>query len=435
MSVRIIIHRGTHEVGGNCIELATDSLRLILDVGLPLFGPDREPYEGMNLQRQSKAELDTNGILPKVTGLFSDGAHPTAILLSHAHQDHTGLLQHSHPDIPIYATRGTSKMMEAGYRFAAQPFLPRNRFREVVSQRPFQIGEATITGYSVDHSIYGALAFLIEIEGKRILYSGDLRLHGRKPGMARTLIEAIQDRPIDVFLMEGTHIGHAGYRGTSEYELEDSITELIKSAPGMVLASFSPQHVDRLVSFLRATRKAGRTLIADAYTGYILHLLRNEMSIPPPESTEWIRLFFPKFFQESFRRKGLETVFTLLSPANVEMEEIRANPARYTMIFRPSMLESDFGGILPDESRCIYSRWHGYLDSPEWEIVKQALTAARGNLVEAHTSGHIFADHIRELVQQIKPGLLIPIHTFEPDKFNAIFANVRILADGEQLTV
>src|SRR5205823_881897 len=161
-----------------------------------------------------------------------------------------------------------------------------------------QIGDVLVTAYSVDHSIYGAMAFLIEAEEKRVLYSGDLRLHGRKPGMAKGLLEAIAGKTIDVLLMEGTHIGHSDYRGMTEFELEESIAATIESAPGLILASFSPQHVDRLVAFLRATRKAGRTFIADAYTGYILHLLRNEMSIPSPESTEWIKIFFPKFFRE-----------------------------------------------------------------------------------------------------------------------------------------
>jgi len=433
VTIRLTIHRGSHTVGGNCIEIEIGATRLILDTGMPLFGPDREPYVG--LERQSKDALVASGILPQVPGLFARGDRPTAILISHAHQDHTGLLHHSQTAIPIYATRGTSKMMAAGFRFAGQPYLPRDRFREVVPGQSLELGEATITAFSVDHSIYGAVAFLIEAHGKRVLYSGDLRLHGRKPGMARALVNILKDKPVDVLLMEGTHIGHPDYRGVTEYELETTINGLIESAPGIVLASFSPQHVDRLVAFLRATRRTGKTFVADAYTGYILHLLRTEMSVPAPESTEWIRIFFPKFFKESFRRKGLENVFALLSPANVEMEEIRANASRYVMMFRPSMLESDFGRNLPPKARCIFSRWHGYLDRPEWEEVRRDLANAEGDLVEAHTSGHIYHRDIVDLVQKIGPKLVIPIHTFEPEKFSAVHAPVRVMADGEPYEV
>src|SRR5438105_13299125 len=148
--MQITIHRGSHEVGGNCIEVQTGATRLILDVGMPLFGPDREPYDDCGLDKKSKEELATLGILPKVSGLFGEGDRPDAILLSHAHQDHTGLLRHSEASIPVFASRGTSKMMDAGFRFAGQPYLPRARYNEIAPGKPVQIGEATVTGYSVD---------------------------------------------------------------------------------------------------------------------------------------------------------------------------------------------------------------------------------------------------------------------------------------------
>lgn len=434
--MHITIHRGTHEIGGNCIEIATDRSRIILDIGMPLFNEDREPHDTGALRRQTTNQLRQSGVLPNVPGLFDgSNSHPDAILLSHAHEDHTGLLGHSHPDIPIYASVGTSKMMLAGARFAGQPALPRERQRDLTSGQQVQIGEFTITPFSVDHSIYGGQAFLIEAAGKTVLYSGDLRLHGRKPGMHRALVEAIKPRSIDLLLMEGTHIGHPDHRGPNEYDLEDQIVESIHSAPGLVLASFSPQHVDRLVGFLRATKKSGRMFVADAYTAFVMHLIASETPIPRPESTEWVKVFFPKFFEENYRRKQLEDHFLLMSPARIGMNEIRSNPSRYVMLFRPSMLNSDFGGSLPERSRCLYSRWEGYLERPDSQAVTYALENANGDLIKVHTSGHIYAGDIADLVQQINAKLVIPIHTFEPDRFQTIASNVRILNDGESAAV
>jgi len=93
--VSLTIHRGTHEVGGTCIEVTAGRSRLILDVGLPLFNQDREPLDSLGLRRKSTSELQAAGFLPKVPGLFEDGTAPDAILLSHAHEDHTGLIRHS----------------------------------------------------------------------------------------------------------------------------------------------------------------------------------------------------------------------------------------------------------------------------------------------------------------------------------------------------
>lgn len=432
--MHITIYRGSHEIGGNCIEVATSNTRIILDVGMPLFKDDREPHDSSALRRQSREELRTSGVLPHVPGLFDEtGPRPDAILLSHAHEDHTGLLRHSSDDIPIYASVGTSKMMLAGSKFAGQPWLPSDRHRELQPGATVRIGDFTVTAFSVDHSIYGAQAFLIEAEGKTVLYSGDLRMHGRKPGMHRSLIQAVQARAIDVFLMEGTHISHRDHRDQNEYQLENEIVRHIQSAPGLVLASFSPQHVDRLVGFFRATKKTDRVFIADAYTAFVMHLIASEIPIPRPESDENVRVFFPKFFEKSYREKQLEKHFLLMSPARIGMDEIRSNPSRYVMLFRPSMLDSDFGGTLPSDTRCLYSRWSGYLDSPDWQPVKEALENARGDLIESHTSGHILYDDITSLVNQIKAKMVIPIHTFEPEKFTAFSACVKLLANGETL--
>jgi ribonuclease J len=432
--MHITIHRGTHEIGGNCIEVATDHSRIILDVGMPLFNEDREPHDTAALRRQSTDQLRQSGVLPNVPGLFDESnSRPDAILLSHAHEDHTGLLGHSHLDIPIYASVGTSKMMLAGAKFAGQPSLPRARQRDLTSGQPVQIGDFTITPYSVDHSIYGGQAFLIEAAGKTVLYSGDLRLHGRKPGMHRALVEAVKPRNIDLLLMEGTHIGHPDHRGPNEYDLEDQIAESIQSAPGLALASFSPQHVDRLVGFLRATKKSGRVFVADAYTAFVMHLIASETPIPRPESTEWVKVFFPKFFEESYRRKQLENHFVLTSPARIGMDEIRANPSRYVMLFRPSMLESDFGGNLPERSRCLYSRWEGYLEGADWQLADTVLRNVGGDLIKVHTSGHVYSDDIADLIQQINAKTVTPIHTFEPDRFRTVASNVRVLKDGETM--
>jgi ribonuclease J len=430
--VKITIHRGTHEIGGNCVEIATGESRIILDVGMPLFNLDREPHDTAALRRRTTAQLRQSGVLPNVPGLFDESnSRPDAILLSHAHEDHTGLLGHSHPDIPIYASVGTSKMMLAGAKFAGQPTLPRDRHRDLTSGHPVQIGEFTITPYSVDHSIYGGQAFLIEAADKTVLYSGDLRLHGRKPGMHRALVEAVKSRSIDLLLMEGTQIGHLAHRGSNEYDLEDQIVESIHSAPGLVLASFSPQHIDRLVGFLRATKKTGRVFVADAYTAFVMHLIASETPIPRPELTNWVKVFFPKFFEESFRRKKLETFFSLISPARIGMDEIRSDPSRYVMLFRPSMIDSDFGGRLPNLSTCLYSRWSGYLEQTEWQATKMNLQEVSGDLIEVHTSGHIYHDDIIEFVGQINAKSVIPIHTFEPERFLQHFQNAMLLQDGE----
>ncbi|PQO30752.1 hypothetical protein C5Y96_14940 [Blastopirellula marina] len=432
--MNVTIHRGSQEVGGSCIEVQAQDCRIVLDVGLPLFNDNREALDTFSLRRMTKENLQSRGILPAVSGLFDDARSPDAILLSHAHLDHTGLLDHTNEQIPVYATSGTSKIMLVGKLFANQVELPRARFREVLPGTSFQIGPFAITGYSVDHSTFGCLAYLIEADGKSLLYTGDLRLHGRKPGMARSLIDTLADRQVDAMLMEGTHFGLPDGHGVSEYDLEREIVGYIQDATSLVLAAFSPQHVDRLVAFIRAAKKTNRKFVADVYTAAILHFLSSETKVPSPQRDDSIRVYFPNNFAGTIKERNLSKLVDQFRSKQIEMSEIVESPSKFLMVFRPS-LEVDFPGSYPDNTLCLYSSWKGYLEKPDWKRTRQSLTKNGGHLVEAHTSGHMHAKDIVTFVRKIAPQAVIPIHTFEPTQFREHFPNAVLAEDGRPVEI
>lgn len=83
--MNIIIHRGTHQIGGSAIEISTASTRIILDFGNELSLDEK--YTPIN--------LDIDGVtkgLPDCDG----------IVISHYHMDHLGQLTSALPEIPLY---------------------------------------------------------------------------------------------------------------------------------------------------------------------------------------------------------------------------------------------------------------------------------------------------------------------------------------------
>src|SRR5580698_3572168 len=139
--MKITIHRGTKEIGGSCVELATATTRLVLDLGLPLVDANREPFDSRAALAKSVDVLKAEKVIPPILGLFDmDHPAPGAVLLSHAHLDHAGLLHLSRPTVPIFATSGTSKMMLAaavfaGHKKAGPNPISRSRQPEIVPDR------------------------------------------------------------------------------------------------------------------------------------------------------------------------------------------------------------------------------------------------------------------------------------------------------------
>jgi transposase InsO family protein len=53
---------------------------------------------------------------------------------------------------------------------------------------PFRLGKFEITPFLTDHSAFDAYMLLVEAGGRRILYSGDFRIHGRKSALVDRLM-------------------------------------------------------------------------------------------------------------------------------------------------------------------------------------------------------------------------------------------------------
>ncbi len=288
------IHRGTQEIGGSCVEIWTDTTRIVVDFGMPLVNPDRTKFNSREIKGKSVKDLISEGILPDIQGLY-DGTRKTALILSHAHQDHYGLINYLHKDCEIYLGEATQKLIEITNIFTNQDWNISNS-HHFESGKPFSIGDIEITPYLMDHSSFDAYAFLIKSNGKSIFYSGDFRSHGRK-NKAFSWFSYNVEKNVDYLLLEGTTIGRGKQRFQTESEIEDELVETFSKGKGINLIYTSGQNIDRLVSIFRACRRTGKILALDFYIANVLKTLSAYGRLPyPSKDFPEIKVFFPSVF-------------------------------------------------------------------------------------------------------------------------------------------
>lgn len=405
------IHRGAKEIGGNCIELSSAGKTLLLDLGMPL-----------TLGNPVDASL------PDIAGL-ADGNDENflGVVLSHPHADHYGLLSKAAKNTRVYLGHDSQRLLRAALPFTTFGLdLPNGlTYRD---RQAFEVGPFRITPFLVDHSAFDAYSLLIEASGSRLFYTGDFRSHGRKPGAFKRLLAESGIKGVDVMLMEGTHLGRQGQADAqTEASLEDEMARSISNTKGLVLACFSGQNLDRVVTVWKAARRAGRTFVADVYLAHILESL-NRPTLPKPP------VFLPKMMKAKLVRENKTEVVLPFRRRRVYPEQIADKANKLVMMFRSSMMEEFEGLGCLKGGKLIYSQWPGYLDRDRVNI--RAWCAQQELDFEIlHTSGHADVKTLVELSLSVAAKRVIPIHTDSPERMGELIPDATPVHDGEWIEV
>ena len=414
--MQLCIHRGAKQVGGTCVELSYDDVTILIDVGLSLdydFSDDPQNHLPQPLfrdLRKSKKEIG-------------------AVILSHAHLNHYGLAGLLPKEIPVYCGKASAELIGITSQTSSVKMQP-IELHAFDAWKPFQIGAFTVIPYLMDHSAFDAYGFLISAGDKNLFYTGDFRGHGRK---AKLLGRLAQNSPkVDALLMEGTLIGERTDELTiTESELENKFIRVIEETPGVVLITTSSQNIDRIVTIFKATKRTGRSLIIDFYTAEILDRLK-EYARLPHASYPRIRVCYPFSLAQKFEKLGLVDILNRHRQNGIKWTRIKEIESNAVILIRAGFLYDIKKFFDLEGATWIYSLWRGYFDRSETLRKLRSYLADKGVRYEyLHTTGHAKLDDLKKLVEAMAPEVVIPIHSFHPDKYKNYFPNVRLLHDGD----
>ena len=391
--MNIIIHRGTHQIGGSAIEISTASTRIILDFGNELSLDEKYTPINLDIEGVTKGLPDCNGIV-----------------ISHYHMDHLGQLTSALPEIPLYMGVLSKEvaMISAEYqdKNLYLRLLGANTFR---GGEAFTIGDIRIRPLVIDHSAADSYMFVIEAEGKHVLYTGDFRMHGLRHHILDQLVNTYIGE-VDVLITEGTSLSRDADKYISEAAVLDDISSYIQDGK-YVFVMCSSTNIDRIMGIWQ-NMPTDKVLICDAYQKRILDTVINNV-----------------YYESSlYRRHDSPLVLNKGSYPKYYMDHGFVSLVRGTENFISQIKE-----FPKDDVRIIYSMWTGYIEE---NLALKTLLETYPTYI-CHASGHVSKDDLIKFIELVNPDAIIPVHTDNPERLEELVPhrNVYIVNDNEPFII
>ena len=374
--MNIIIHRGTHQIGGSAIEISTVSTRIMLDFGNELSLDEKYTPINLAIDGVTKGKPDCDGIV-----------------ISHYHMDHLGQLTSALSEIPIYMGELSKEIALIGAEHQDRDLYLRllgaNTFR---GGEAFSIGDIRIRPLVIDHSAADSYMFVIEAEGKRVLYTGDFRMHGLRHHVLDKLVNTYIGE-VDVLITEGTSLSRDADDCISEATVLDDISSYIQDGK-YAFVMCSSTNIDRIMGIWQ-NMPTDKVLICDAYQKRILDTVVNNVYY---ESSLYRRHDSPLVLDKGkYPKYYMDNGFVCLVRATENhISHIKEFPK--------------------DDVRIIYSMWTGYIE--ENLVLKNLLDTYPSYI--CHASGHVSKDDLIKFIELVNPDAIIPVHTDNPERLEKL---------------
>ena len=391
--MKIRIHRGTHQIGGIAAEISTDKTRIIIDMGDELsLDPDFK-----------SAQLD-------IPGVTDNNGSCDAVLFTHYHGDHIGQMERIRKDIPMYSGPLAKDIMLLSAKHS------KNTSDELISRMnsiqtfepgiAFMVGDIQITPFSVDHSACDSYMFLIEADGKKLLYTGDFRTHGFRGKAVPKIMDKLV-RKVDALVIEGTTLSRSDTEPMTEHDLQQKVKKYIDSYK-YVFVLCASTNLERICALSKAV-PTGKYFLCDSYQYQLLESVEKHWG----KYSEFYQNIKKTIYSEKILDRFIDRGFVMAVRDNNRFREI--------------IQKFD-----PKQSIILYSMWDGYRTKPDSTI--PSFLELAGKWEPLHTSGHASHSDLQMVIEKTAPEKIIPIHTDDPDMLKNLCPdkNIVILNDNDE---
>ena len=372
-----------NQIGGCITEIESNKgTKIIIDVGSNL--PGIEVTE----------EVDVNELTKNSKGVF----------ITHYHGDHVGEFEEVDDDVPIYMGKIAHELFLNLCSFAKKDSVETvKNFKTFQARDAIIIDDITVTPYRVDHSAYDSNMFLIECDNKRILHTGDFRMHGWSGKNVEAMLNYyFKGTKIHALICEGTMLSGRSKKKLTEEGLYKIAKKLMsKKANKNIFILCSSMNIDSIASFYKAATESRKRVYADRYQ-------RSNLDIVSANAAcdlycfPFVTVYFSE--REDCKEKMKNDGFCMFVRYNGDMfEEILKEYPDNLFIY------SLWDGYLTEEFRD--NKIYNYVPKDENDTPK---------VFKLHTSGHAYEEDIIKLCEIVNPEVIFPIHGENPGRFEIL---------------
>ncbi len=419
---------GGDEIGASCAIVEIGPNRVLVDCGIRMSGDDRLP--DLATIRNS-----------------SEFNHLDAVILTHAHMDHSGAMPvlHQHfPNVPIYCTSATQGLVEVLLRDSVRVMQSRSEAENelplyaktsvdslIENLIPVPFGAPITLGYSKLQAtwfpaghILGAASVGIEgVENGRfikVLFSGDISV-GDQLTVSGML--APKDFRPDVLVIESTY----GDRLHSPRELEERrllemVAGVVERKGKLLIPAFAVGRAQEIILLLLKEFRAKRLKNFPVYVDGMVRSVCRVYSNFPAYQTKYTRKLIEKYGNPFFNI--VDEIQPVASPK--EREEVLAGGScciiassgmmtgGASLYYAPRIVADERNGIAITGYQDEESPGRALLNLADGETnelsIGGKLVEVKSSVAKYALSAHADANEIAGLIEQINPRQIVLVH-------------------------
>ncbi|MCW3999089.1 MAG: MBL fold metallo-hydrolase [Candidatus Bathyarchaeota archaeon] len=387
--MKIEVLGGAREVGGSCISVETDSAKIALDYGIKLDGEVKK--------------------LPKDFD---------AVIISHAHLDHTGSLLSLSKNNPIIIGSDISRDVTVDLLHDMVKIQNGKGNFEYQDEHAERVGACwwsrdsaalpgmNITLQSAGH-VAGAKITTLQAEKKRIVYTGDFCLHDTEI-LQGAKLETLPKRP-DVLICESTYGGKV--RPPREQLVDqfmNQVRQTMQRGGNVLIPTFAFHRSQEMAKRLDTAIANGHLPRYNVYTiSNLAHRINGYFNKNKPLFTKEIRRqkqpFNYRYVKHIYRTSQIEEPAVVIctsgfghAGASLNLLELWAKDKDNSVILT--------SGYLPPDSPLKLAKEEGIFKSDEEAFAVEA------EIKQFELSGHADQTELKQLIGKLKPKRTLLVH-------------------------